>query len=126
MSDARVLGVVERGPEGVRLAYAAGHVPVTAELLEAAGEVPPTLVYRFAAPCAAERCTHYDGSQCRLAQRIVAGLDPSVDRLPACAIRPSCRWYAEQGAGACHRCPSVVTRMEEADPALMEIAGLPA
>ena len=44
-----------------------------------------------------------------LAQRIVETLDPVVDALPSCLVRASCRWYAEQGAQACFRCPQVVT-----------------
>jgi hypothetical protein len=29
-------------------------------------------------------------------------------RLPACAIRHSCRWYAQRGAAACAVCPQIV------------------
>ena len=119
MAGAQVLGVVERGPEGPQLAYVAGEVPVTQGLLDATGPVPPTLVYRFAAPCAEKKCTHFDGAKCQLAVRIAEGLDPKVRRLPACAIRKTCRWFGQEGDAACHRCPQVVTQItEEDDPAL--------
>lgn len=124
MPDAQVLGVVERGPEGPELTYVNAHVPVTPDLLEATGAVPPTHVLRFAAPCAESKCTHFEAGKCQLAVRIADGLSPRVDKLPPCAIRRTCRWYVQEGAAACHRCPQVVTRMQEADPRMLEIAGL--
>lgn len=125
MPGAQVLGVVQRGPDGPALSYANGRLPVTDEILQASGDVPPTLVYRFAAPCVASKCQHFDGARCQLARRIVEGLQPAVDKLPPCAIRKTCRWYAQEGAEACARCPHVVTRvMDSADP-LYKIAGTP-
>jgi len=122
MDGAQVLGVVERGPDGPALSYANGHVPVSDELLEAAAPVPPQMVFRFAAPCVAKKCTHFDGTDCQLAKRIAAGLKPVVAKLPPCAVRKTCRWYAQEGDSACHRCPSVVTHVtDKADP-MREIA----
>lgn len=120
-AGAQVLGVVEEGG----LAYVAGHMPVTAPLLKVAGPVPPTALFRFAAPCATGACTHFEGGACQLARRIARGMAPVVDRLPACAIRPTCRWHAQEGAEACRRCPQVVTRIDSPDPAMIEIAGMP-
>lgn len=123
MPGAQVLGVVQRDDAGAPgLSYAAGHVPVTPEVLAATGPVPPTLVYRFAAPCAASKCGHFDGERCRLATRIAEGLAPRVDHLPACAIRRSCRWFDQEGARACHRCPQVVTQLVDADDPLHAVA----
>ena len=119
MAGAQVLGVVEEAG----LAYVAGHLPVTEALLEAAGPVPPTMLFRFAAPCATSACAHFEGGACQLARRVARGLAPVVERLPACAIRPDCRWHAQEGAAACHRCPQVVTRISEPDPALLAVAG---
>jgi hypothetical protein len=36
----------------------------------------------------------------------VADSPPAV--LPACAIRRTCRWYAQRGAAACTVCPLIV------------------
>lgn len=119
MAGAQVLGVVEAGG----LAYVGGHMPVTQALLDAAGPVPPTALFRFAAPCATHACTHFEGGACQLARRIARGMEPVVERLPACAIRPDCRWHAQEGAEACRRCPQVVTRIGAPDRTLMEIAG---
>lgn len=123
MPGAQVLGVVERDAGGApRLAYAAGHVPVTDAVLAATGPVPPTLVYRFAAGCAESKCQHFDGSACQLAARIARQLGPEVSALPACAIRKTCRWHAQEGAAACHRCPQVVTQLEDATGPMASVA----
>jgi hypothetical protein len=53
-----------------------------------------------------------DGSaenRCRLAVRIVEELPEAVEGLPACRIRPACRWWLQEGKGACLRCPLIVT-----------------
>jgi hypothetical protein len=49
-----------------------------------------------------------------------------VDILPACQVRRSCRWYAEQGGAACRRCPQVVTMIPKLDDALNRVALGPA
>lgn len=72
-------------------------------------EVPPTEVLRFAAPCAEEKCAHFDDNQCQLAKRIVTSLPATIERLKPCAIRRSCRWFQQEGSAACRRCPQVVT-----------------
>lgn len=117
MDGATVLGVVERDGGTRQLSYVNATVPVTDALLEATGPVPPTLIYRFAAPCVESKCTHFDGQKCQLAVRIAAGLDPNLEKLPPCSIRKSCRWYRQEGAAACARCSQVVTAVtDRADP----------
>ncbi len=35
---------------------------------------------------------------------------PAVDSGPsACRIRPTCRWFTQEGKAACMRCPQIVT-----------------
>jgi hypothetical protein len=121
MDDPQVIGVMEPGPDGRRLSYVNGHVPVTEEVLASTGDVPPTLVYRFAARCMESRCRHFDGARCGLALRMVEGLQPTVEKLPPCAIRRTCRWHAEAGDAACLRCSQVVTWIEDATPEIAEI-----
>lgn len=122
MPDARVLGVVSITPDGPRVAYVAGTVPATPDLLAEAGELPPTRVMRFASRCEEHRCVHFDGADCRLAQRIVHQLEPVVDALPPCAIRRDCRWYVQEGRAACLRCPQVITKTSSAEPTLTAAA----
>ncbi len=120
--DAQVLGVVNPTPEGPRVAYVAGRVPVTEDLLALAGDLPPNRVMRFASKCIEGGCLHFDGQDCQLAKRIVSRLDPVVDALPPCAIRRTCRWFAQEGGAACSRCPQVVTVTTKHEPDLVAVA----
>jgi hypothetical protein len=126
MEGSLVFGIVGGTVDEPRVGYLDMPVPVTDtdELLALAAPVKPTEVFRFAAPCAGHGCTHFDGTHCRLAQRTVHVLPPVVAKLPACRIRPHCRWWQQEGPQACLRCPLVVT--ESYNPShLMRLAGDP-
>lgn len=97
-------------------------LPVTAELLAKTGEVEPQRVFRFTAPCQESRCTHFDGSHCQLAVRIVQILPAVTDALPPCRLRASCRWFVQEGKSACFRCPQVVTHNYEASEDVVRAA----
>jgi hypothetical protein len=112
MPASAVFGVVLGSVEQPRVAYLDQPSPVTAELLSLAGPVSPTEVFRFAAPCAGGACQHFDGTNCRLASRIVEHLPTAVDRLPECAIRDACRWWRQEGKEACFRCPLIATESQ--------------
>jgi hypothetical protein len=118
MDGSVVFGVVGGTPERPLVSYLSEPQPVTPELLDLAGPVEPMEVFRFAAPCAESACQHFDGSRCRLAQRIVTIVPEAVRRLPPCRIRTTCRWWHEQGAAACFRCPVVVTSDHRPTPEL--------
>jgi hypothetical protein len=105
-----VFGVVGGTVESPRLAYLREPQQVTDELLALSGPVTPTEIFRFAAPCARSGCQHFDGTDCRLAQRIVNRLPTVVDVLPACQLRSNCRWWQQEGKSACLRCPQIVTK----------------
>ena len=92
-----------------RVGYLEGRVPVTDELLALAGPVKPTEVFRFGAPCAGGGCSHFDGSDCRLATKLVQLMPPASKALPACQLRPDCRWWQQEGKNACFRCPVIIT-----------------
>jgi hypothetical protein len=125
MEAPRLLGVVEPTEDGPRVAYLSEEVAVTGDLLASASPARPAEVFRFAATCEASRCTHFDGSRCTLAARIVDRLPAVVDALPVCLIRSTCRWFAQEGRAACLRCPQVVTECAEASPAYVEAATPP-
>jgi hypothetical protein len=109
MEGAIIFGIVSGTAKEPRLAYLTQPQPATEELLALSGPVKPTEVFRIAAPCAGTGCRHFDGSNCRLASRIVKMLPEGVDRLPPCNLRPNCRWWKQEGAAACMRCPLIVT-----------------
>lgn len=126
--EARLFAVVGGTPERPETAYLDRTRAVSPELLELAGPVRPTEVFRFAAPCAGCACGHFDeGEQrCRLARKIVRFTPTVATVLPRCAIRTRCRWWQQEGVAACRRCPQVVTdnflpsaeMREAADPAV--------
>jgi hypothetical protein len=122
MQDLQVLGVVSGSGEDARLAYVNAHVPATDELLALTAPLPPAQVLRLAAKCEEKRCTHFDGTDCKLAARIVASLAPVADKLPPCAIRPTCRWHIQEGAAACFRCPQIVTNAEDRNEQMAAVA----
>ncbi len=125
MGDVQVLGVVVRDAEEPRLAYLDEAVAATPDMLEMAAPVPVSQVFRLSARCEEKKCTHFDGTRCQLAVRIARLLPEVVDSLPACTIRPECRWFRQEGRAACLRCPQIVTGTYEADERLQEVAGVP-
>jgi hypothetical protein len=72
----------------------------------------PEQRFRFAGNCIEGGCAQWTGSRCGVIDAVLAvGGDTAADgiRLPRCAIRSTCRWFAQSGAGACSVCPLVVT-----------------
>jgi len=73
--------------------------------------------YRFAGPCVTSSCGFWTGEHCGLGARLVESYrevqatnpDGVRAELPKCAIRRTCRWFAEQGAAACSPCSYVST-----------------
>ena len=124
MAEPQILGVMSWEADEPRLAYLNAHLPATPEILGRAGPVAPTEVFRLAARCEEKRCTHFDGTRCQLAVRIVERLPAVTDALPPCVIRRTCRWFAQEGRAACLRCPQILTTNSEADEELMEVAGV--
>lgn len=109
-------GVVTGAADHPRVAWIERPVPVTSELLALTTPVPPTQVLRIAAPCQEKACCHFDGTDCRLATRLVQLMPAVVESLPPCRIRPDCRWFLQEGSAACRVCPQVVTYCVDPSP----------
>ena len=92
MEGSRVLGVVGGTPKAPEVAYLNQYLPVSEELLAMTHPAKPTQVLRFAAPCQEKACCHFDGEKCNLVTRIVQIMPAVTEALPACMIRPTCRW----------------------------------
>jgi len=122
MEGSRVFGVIGGSVEEPRVAYLKESAVVDVSFYGKLGTLQPTHVFRFAASCEEHRCAHYDGQRCTLIQRIVEKLDPVVDLLPPCLVRPTCRWFAEVGSEACRRCPQVITMIPKGDDKLNQAA----
>jgi hypothetical protein len=122
MEGAVAFGIVGGTAERPVVSYLTEPQPVTPELLALSTPVRPTEVFRFGAPCAERGCQHFDGAACELGRKIAEDVPDAVDRLPKCRLRPSCRWWHEQGRAACLRCPVVVTTHYRPSDALREAA----
>lgn len=117
----KLLGVV--GENG-RVGIISPPLPLTDEHIAALdGEVPPaTTRLRFTAPCVERACIQWHSGRCRVAEQLagdqpdmlpsLATNDTEAETnmvLPACDLRPHCRWYAQEGPTICHTCTFVVT-----------------
>ena len=102
-------GVISGTTEDPRVQWIEKPVPVTEDLLALTGPVPPTQVLRIAAPCQEDACCHFDGTDCRLATKLVQLMPAVTQALPPCQIRPDCRWFTQEGRAACARCPQIIT-----------------
>jgi hypothetical protein len=121
-----VIGVVGSRDGAARVSMLPRPVPLRSVAHLVPDTVPVAEVLRLAAPCAEQRCSHFDGHRCTLASRIVAGLPAVIDRLSPCALRPSCRWWRQEGPAACRRCPQIVTEPFRTSDLMREVAAPPA
>jgi hypothetical protein len=122
-ADSTVIGVVVTRDGRARVSLLPQPVPLSSVAHLIPDTVPVTEVLRLAAPCAERHCRHFSGQHCTLASRIVARLPAVVDRLAPCALRPTCRWWDQEGPAACRRCPQVITEPFAASNLMREIAG---
>ena len=112
-SEGKIIGVVTGAPEERRIGYLNEPQPVTEETMALASPIEPTQVFRIASPCMGSDCKHFSSGACSLVKRVVSSLAPVVSTLPPCRIRPTCRWFQQEGREACLRCPQVVTTTYE-------------
>jgi hypothetical protein len=101
-----------------QVAYISPNIPVSRRMLDQfqhAG-VPIENRLRFACACLQHRCIQWVGREeagrCGLIEHAVATQPPreSLPSLPQCGIRPTCRWFAQQGRTACAVCPEIIRR----------------
>lgn len=96
-----------------RVAYVTPAIPSDVALADLDSTVRVESTYRLAGPCVTSKCGFWTGDHCGLGARLVESYEHDTDAeqldLPKCAIRRTCRWYAEQGKAACSPCSYVVT-----------------
>ncbi len=71
--------------------------------------------FRFAGNCAKNGCKQWDksGNQCGLLDSVIEVFDKvEIGPLPNCAIRDSCRWFAQRSESACYNCNEVIRNLE--------------
>ncbi|MET7770003.1 hypothetical protein [Nocardia sp. NPDC005366] len=104
-----LIGVAEVVSGALRIVSTSRPEPVTQDILDAAAPLEPTQLFRFAGKCR-DACIHFQNDECRIATGSVQLLDEVVSELPHCSIRKHCRWFRQEGAAICRRCPQVLTQ----------------
>src|SRR5581483_4943615 len=111
LSRSMLIGVVDKSRDGDFVSYLTEPTAVTDGTIAAftGSPIQVTQLFRFAAPCEKSGCHNWSGSSCGVVHRVVQILPAVVNELPDCKLRPSCRWFRQEGQPACLRCPQVVT-----------------
>ncbi|QYJ07548.1 hypothetical protein [Qipengyuania flava] len=124
-AEAKLLGVVldEGGEARVSYLEKAADVPEDFDA-EALG-VDPGHALRFSAPCHNKGCGQWKDGGCGLGKEILKRLSPVVDVAPACTLRSTCRWFAENGVASCLRCPQVTTRRHKSEAVSRHVHSVP-
>ena len=122
VEGAAVFAIIQGTAAEPRAAYLDRLIPLTPEIAATTAPIHPTEVFRVSAPCAAKGCQHFGNGRCGLVNRVVQLVPSVVSSAPACALRPSCMWWLQEGVQACLRCPQVVTQMYGASAALVQAA----
>jgi hypothetical protein len=121
--NSKVFGIIRGTVELPQVTYLEEPIPLTEDLLQQIEPVTPTEVFRLAGTCATHNCEHFDGKNCRLAERVVANISTVAEDLPPCSIRRYCRWWQQEGKAACLRCPQVITDNYITSDLLTQVAG---
>jgi hypothetical protein len=121
-----LLGIV--GAKGV-LGHVSPPIPIDAEFVERARQGgTPEARFRFAEPCIEQECGQWTGCRCGVIDAVVhssAGqriAQEAPGPLPVCAIRSSCRWFAQTGPPACVICPYIVHTPEKSSTDTANVA----
>jgi hypothetical protein len=107
---ALLLGVMT--PQGT-LAYVQPPTHVNADFVERAKAMGrPESRFRFSVSCIEGGCPQWTGKGCAVIDKVLEEekpvAPPESGGLPRCAIRRTCRWFAQRGPAACGVCPLVV------------------
>jgi hypothetical protein len=73
-----------------------------------ASQLPPEARFRLAGPCLTTSCRQWTGTRCAVGDAVADASPSRPERLPACAIRSTCRWWSQNGPAACRSCALVV------------------
>lgn len=72
---------------------------------------PAEARFRFSGPCVTGACENWTGTRCGVSDAITAAVSPEclpLQPLPRCEIRPTCRWWSQNGTAACRMCSLIV------------------
>jgi hypothetical protein len=100
-------------------------LPIDQKFIDAVNlhPTPPEQRFRFTNKCIEDGCGQWTGKGCGVVEQVVQFLDrvPVNEVLPACSIRPRCRWFLQKGGDACKICPYILTEITEVELKLAEL-----
>ncbi|MBK1659379.1 hypothetical protein CKO45_14155 [Paracraurococcus ruber] len=108
--EPQIIGFIEANG---RVANIPTPIPLTDAMRAAAGPQPERM-FRLAGPCRESRCVQWRDAACSLIGRMQETVDrlqlapDTLASLPRCAIRGTCRWWAQAGPEACRACAHVI------------------
>ena len=107
-----LLGIVN--PSGT-VGFFEDPIEVTPEFLEDAGDSESLeRRFRFSNKCIQSGCKQWTGNECGVIKAVLALESIPVNKdLPDCSIRPTCRWFSQEGAVACNGCRYIITNVSE-------------
>jgi hypothetical protein len=68
--------------------------------------------FRVSMKCVTKGCVNWNGKKCSVPDQMSYFLSPQADPslYEKCSLKPTCRWFAENGAEACKMCPLIRTK----------------
>jgi hypothetical protein len=71
--------------------------------------------FRFTGKCVEKGCAQWDNEdlKCSLSKKVHDMSTIKNTALSFCPIRPECRWFSQDGNGACFSCNEITRNMEE-------------
>ena len=106
---ALLVGIVM--PDGL-VAHTSERIVIDEEFVQIARRgAAPEKRFRFGGTCVKGACAQWTGDRCGVIDEVLQVVAPRGEpaELPACSIRPQCRWFNQSGAAACAACPEVIT-----------------
>jgi hypothetical protein len=104
-----LIGIINQNHEFDFLKVA---LPITKSFVEeAVKHGSPEKRFRFSSRCVESGCNQWTGTRCGVSDRLLESIEAAFHKpnLPDCSIRPTCRWFSQNGESACRICPLVAT-----------------
>lgn len=94
--------------ENDHFAFTEDLIKIDKEMLETSSGTD----YRATMKCVTKGCVNWNGNRCTVPQQMAYFIDARTDHddYSNCGLKPSCRWFAENGVKACQMCPLIRTK----------------
>ena len=123
-TDAKVFGVFIDTPQaGMRVGYLTEAQPSRPILSPLPQPARPAEVLRIAVALHGRRMRAFRRVRLQTCHARHQHARPGGSGLPRCVIRPTCRWFRQEGRAACLRCPQVVTELRHGTDLQRQVAG---